>query len=246
MEAITPRLARLAFGYILVILRLIGWGLLVAVPFTIIFALAVTLIAGIGVGVHGSGPSTAAAGIIGLMVIVLVLLFLPFFFWLYLRYSLFVPVMLEENLGANASIRRSIELTRHAKARLAALYGFVLLLCIPAFVLGGVGGYFATKHHTANALMFELAALLIGSLYGAFLITPVYGIGIALCYFDLRARKDAAPAIPPPLPAPVEPAWQPPPPIVAPEPAPEPPQIIDPAPLTPGPPPTPEDPGPHA
>lgn len=232
LDAVTPRIARLAGGYLLVILRVLGWTILVVAPLMIVVVLAITLIPGIGVG-GGAGAGTASAASIGIavvLVLLVIVLVLPFVIWLLLRYAVFVPVVLEENLGANAAIRRSIELTRRAKGRLLAVYATVVLISLPFIVLGGLIGALSAKHHSPSLLMLLVAVLLAGSVYGAFLVTPVLGIGFSLCYFDLRARKDVAPAPPPSLATP----------------APDPPlEVAPPLPLSSPEPPPPSDPDPH-
>jgi hypothetical protein len=152
LDAVAPRLARIAGGYILGMLRVFGWCLLVVAPIMIVAVLAIALFSGIAASASGSHAASAAS--IGFTIIILVLvlvLILPFIIWLWLRYAVFVPVVLEENLGANASLRRSIELTRHGKGRLLAVYATVVLITLPFIVLGGLAGFASAKSHRVIA-----------------------------------------------------------------------------------------------
>lgn len=193
------------FGVLLnVSLRLVGWAMLGE------FALLMlVVILGALTGLSAAKLSTGAAGA---EVVLLVLLLLAgivalfiFIVWQALRYSVAICVANAERSGVLASVRRSITLTRHRKGRLVALAAVVFacmvatgILLAPLFVMPMI----AAMKHQGNApmggtlLALSIAQVVVVTLLLALVYLPVGGIGVSLCYLDLRARE-ATDVVPP-------------------------------------------------
>jgi hypothetical protein len=110
--------------------------------------------------------------------------------WLAVAWSVAVPAMLVEGLGATGALRRSFGLT---KGRWWATLG--------RFVVANILIYVVTLAVTFAVLLVALlvvdkssfAALLlehVGSLLGALVTTPLLAAVTVLVYFDLRVRKE--------------------------------------------------------
>jgi hypothetical protein len=146
-------------------------------------------------------------------------LYAVFALWLYVRYALSVPAALAENLSVTGSVRRSVELSRGSKGRLYAM------------VLSIVGAYLVMD---AVLVPVELMAfnplhphpvgigvgmgmgpgmILLSSVIGivsiamSALMMVFIGIATALCYYDLRVRKEGFGIVTsPPTAVPIAPA----------------------------------------
>ena len=227
LEETAPRSLRLLGAYLLVTLRVFGWLLLFVFAVMLICVLLALVFHAAGVTLpmpHGmsGGPAAshgnfAALGFaflgIGLVLFVGVVAYLFFILWLYSRYLLFVPAILAENAGANAAVHRSVELSKGSRGRIYALLIFCFFLQIVAVV--SAAPFFYLAIHTGRigptaSPVIVLAEFVVITFVQMLLMHPILGIGTALCYFDLRARKDAAPIAPPPLPSPTTPSWEPP------------------------------------
>jgi hypothetical protein len=126
-----------------------------------------------------------------------------FAYWIYSRYVLFVPVIMEEELTGNASIRRSIQLSQGSRGRIYALLGILLLLGIIPVPAIFMLAFSAARHPGVHGLALLLLGQLIAAIFTGLLTIPIGGIGTALCYYDLRARHaNAAVMAPPPPPPP--------------------------------------------
>jgi len=178
------------------------WRLL-GVIFTILLRMLGLMLAVIGVfagGVAGIGllfgggrgnPIFAALLAIGLFFAYLAGLVFCVYFWL--RYAVSVPVLMIENLGVFATIRRSIFLTRGRRGQIflailvAAIiaYAGMFVFQIPFTVAMMVS---AAQGHWSEWLAF--AAAVFGSL-GSALTGPISMIAIVLLYYDSRIRKEA-------------------------------------------------------
>jgi len=253
LEQTAPRSLRLLGAYLLAGLRIIGWLLLfclVCVVLGVILTLAFHA-GGMNLptmhptpGVRQNFAALGAAFVVfALLFLVAFIFYLFFLLWLYGRYLLFIPVVLAENAHANASVNRSVELSRHSKGRIYALLLTCFLLSLVGVAAAAPFFFLAIRgsmHGAAASPIISMAEVIVIAIVQMLLMHPVLGIGISLCYFDLRARKDAAPVVPPPLPTPA--AWQPLPPLVVqPDPvvippAPEPPPSSPVEPLPPPPP----------
>jgi hypothetical protein len=149
--------------------------------------------AGIGL-LFGGGrgnPLFAALLAIGLFFAYLAGLAFCVYFWL--RYAVSVPVLMIENLGVFATIRRSIFLTRGRRGHIflallvAAIiaYAGIFVFQIPFTIVMLVS---AVQGHWSQWLAF--AAAVFGSL-GSALTGPISMIAIVLLYYDSRIRKEA-------------------------------------------------------
>lgn len=204
------RTGRLVAVCILIALRLIGYALL-AYAIAFVVGLASALMTGISM--HGMGASTgihfdrahlAAMGGFFLVLLVLVAATLVFMCWIFLRYSVAIPASLEENLPAGDAIRRSIQLTRHGKGRLLAVYAAVVAVGIAAFAVT-LPAQWMLAHAGAVSMASIRTRLLIQVFVNVVntVILVFAGVGVTLCYFDLRVRKEdygrsqASPVVPP-------------------------------------------------
>ncbi len=158
LEATSPRVGSLFGASILVTLRVIGWVMLAAIPASIVAIVPIVLIPGVmghgaSAGATPNPASFAAIGVIAVLIgVVFVLAFLVFAYWTYARYILFVPVIMEEELGANASIRRSIQLSRGSRGRIYALLGIILLLGIIPVPIVFTLAFLGAKHPGIHGL----------------------------------------------------------------------------------------------
>jgi uncharacterized membrane protein len=205
LEATSPRIGALFGGMLLVMLRMFGWVMVAVLPFlvlTIGFGVMMGVAGSHGIGGSAAGMNSGAlAGVgilFGLLAVVFAIGFMIFIYWTYARYILLAPVIMEEELGPAAAIRRSIELSRGSRGRIYALIAFVILLGIMSavFILPLV--FYGGMQPGAKGLVFILVSQVVAGLFAAFLYTPVAGIGTALCYYDLRARHAAAAVMAPP------------------------------------------------
>lgn len=177
---------------ILVALRIIGYLLLLDFIAGLI-VLAVAVLCGVSSHLadlrqlgHGFAPGIAVFSIVVLAVAVA---YVCVMFWLALRYAVAIPASLEENLPVTDAIRRSIHLTRGGKGRLLALFivlGFLwvslIVLTVPLQLMAGHSG-------VAHAGLLVLLAAAIRIFFN-WLFIAAAGVGTALCYFDLRVRKE--------------------------------------------------------
>jgi hypothetical protein len=180
------RFWRLMGVILTILLRMIGLMLAVMCVFA-------GGMAGIGL-LFGGGrgnPLFAALLAIGLFFAYLAGLVFCVYFWL--RYAVSVPVLMIENLGVLATIRRSIFLTRGRRgqiflAMLVALiiaYAGIFVFQIPFSIAMVVS---AAQGHWSQGLAF--AAAVSGSL-GSALTGPISMIAFVLLYYDSRIRKEA-------------------------------------------------------
>jgi hypothetical protein len=150
-------------------------------------------VAGIGL-LFGGGrgnPIFAALLAIGLFFAYLAGLAFCVYFWL--RYAVSVPVLMIENLGVFATIRRSIFLTRGRRGQI-----FLAILVAVIIAYAGIFAFqmpftiammaSAARGHWSQGLAF--AAAVFGSL-GSALTGPISMIAIVLLYYDSRIRKEA-------------------------------------------------------
>jgi hypothetical protein len=113
------------------------------------------------------------------------------YFWL--RYAVAIPVLMIENLGVLATIRRSVFLTRGRR-------GHIFLALLVAVIIAYAGLFVlqmpfslamiisAARGHWSQWLAF--AAAVSGSI-GSALTGPLSMIAIVLLYYDSRIRKEA-------------------------------------------------------
>ena len=207
--------------------RLIGISLLIVlrvIGYVLLFVLAFGILAGV-IGAFGGLMHVAAgnpfsrgllpsAGVIAFILLFLVAgLFAYLLFWLWLasRYALSIPAALAENLSVTESIRRSIHLSHGSRGRLYALFLAIVVadlaiaaVTVPFQLILGHGAY------GNHGIAFGAIALLLAGfriLTSAFIVA-IMGIATALCYYDLRVRKEGFGVVtpPPPTALPIAPA----------------------------------------
>lgn len=207
--------------------RLIGISLLIfvrVIGYVLLFLAAAAIVGGvlallIGVThVSGASPfrfghrSLLGLGIFILAAICLLVLYLLFWLWLVARYSLSIPAALAENLHVTDAIRRSIHLSHGSRGRLYALLVAMVgvdlaiaLVTVPLQLLLNHGG---NMHGGAalggGGILLAVIRLLVYAFVMAFL-----GIATALCYYDLRVRKEGFGVVAPPpaMPSPSAERW---------------------------------------
>jgi hypothetical protein len=181
------------FGVALnIMLRLIGIGIAVGVVFGFVGVLA---IAGMSAAMASASAVRPAAAIIGvLFALALYALALASIVYLGLRYAVAIPALTLENLGALASIRRSVQLTRGRRGHVFVALLLAFFISLVGLVVFYMPFYIPTLVTLARGhavprwlnLMSSVSAALGGSI-----TSPIFLIVLVLCYYDTRIRKEA-------------------------------------------------------
>ena len=193
---------RLAGIALLVLLRIIGYLLLFYIA-SLVLVLIVALMFGGLRRATGAVPFAfshgASFGLVAMFVLLAlawIVFYVFFLFWLYARYALSVPAALAENLSITESIRRSIHLSRGSKGRLydmlLAIVGMYLVLdavLLPVELMAFHPFHPSTAPVGAGIGFLFLLISIVGIVMSA-LVMVVVGIATALCYYDLRVRKE--------------------------------------------------------
>jgi hypothetical protein len=208
---------------LLIIVRTIGYLLLFYIASLIVFLIIALMLGGLH---HASGAIPFAIGhgaslgfiamalLFGLLWLVL---YAVFALWLYARYALSVPAALAENFSVTGSVRRSVELSRGSKGRLYAMllsivgaYLVVDAVLVPVELMAFNPFH---PHPVGIGVAMGPGMLLLSSVIGIIsiamsaLVMVFIGIATALCYYDLRVRKEGFGVAPPPPPVvPIAPA----------------------------------------
>jgi hypothetical protein len=202
---------------LLIFFRVIGYVLL----FIIASGLLVGVLGAIGAMMHvvtensfsrGHLPGAGVILLLVLLVIVGLIAYLFFWLWLATRYALSIPSALAENLSITESIRRSIRLSKGSRGRLYALF-FGILVANVAIASVTVPFQLMLGHGAVDqrGLVFGVIGVLLAGfriLTSAFIVA-VMGVATALCYYDLRVRKEGFGVVtpqPPPTVVPIAPA----------------------------------------
>ncbi|HVC89856.1 MAG TPA: hypothetical protein VND66_04450 [Acidobacteriaceae bacterium] len=211
------KVGRLIGISLLVALRTIGYLLLFYIAFGALAMIVALMFGGFS---HAAGampfrfghmPSLGMALFIVLLLLMAFLLYLVTLLWLITRYALSIPVALAEGLSVTESIRRSIHLSGGSRGRLYALFlaifGVYLVFAAVTVPMQLIVVHGANLHagSVIGALGLLLAAfrILVSAIIVAFI-----GIATALCYFDLRVRKEGFGTIAiPQQPAPPQASW---------------------------------------
>lgn len=202
---------------LLVLVRSIGYALLFYIASIIVFLIIALIFGGLH---HASGAVPfavghgASLGFIAVFVVLALLwgvLYLVFGLWLYARYALSVPAALAENLSVTESVRRSVQLSRGSKGR---LYAMLLSIVGAYIVLDAVlvpvelMAFNPFHPHPAGigmgmgpGMLLLSAVIGIVSIAMSALVMVFIGIATALCYYDLRVRKEGFGVVTPPSPA---------------------------------------------
>lgn len=137
----------------------------------------------------GHGAALALGIVLGLFLLAIAVVYIALMFWVVLRYAVAIPASLEENLPITDAIRRSIVLTRGSKGRLVAVFVAVACVWIAMAVLTVPLQMMAAHAGAGHGGGFILAAAAIRILFSWILIAFM-GVATAVCYFDLRVRKE--------------------------------------------------------
>jgi len=135
--------------------------------------------------VFGAAIVTTLIPILG----ALVSLFIAFFgaWWAFASVAILGPVVVLEQLGPIAAIRRTLHLMDKARLRTLGLYILVILITI---VIGVVLSFLFlssfVSEPTARAVLQTIATVVASSISGPL----IYGVTVIL-YYDLRVRKEA-------------------------------------------------------
>lgn len=183
---IQGRFWRLIGVIINILLRM--FGLMVAVIAVFFGGMAAI---GLLVGASRANPIFAALLVLALFFAYVAGLIFCVYFWL--RYAVAIPILMIENLGVLATIRRSVFLTRGRR-------GHIFLALLVAVIIAYAGLFIlqmpfslamvisAARGHWSQWLAF--AAAVSGSI-GSALTGPISMIAIVLLYYDSRIRKEA-------------------------------------------------------
>jgi hypothetical protein len=127
--------------------------------------------------------------VIGLLTITII--GIPVAIWIFVRWRLFVPAMLAENLGPIQALGRSWHLT---EGRWWRTFGILLLLQILLSVIGLIVGtffQFVTALIPGLSDSARIGVNQVGSTLGSVVAVPIQYIAWTLMYFDLRVRKES-------------------------------------------------------
>jgi hypothetical protein len=143
---------------------------------------------------QGHAPANTSAFLAyGAIVGLLGLALLPAFIYgiiMSLRYALAVPASVVENLKANGSLRRSVQLSQASRGRI-----FILWLLVGVIELGLIAvtqSFFlvlAFRHHGVMPAGWRVLQQVV-SFFTTTFVAPIPAIGITLFYYDQRVRKE--------------------------------------------------------
>lgn len=150
----------------------------------------------------GQMPSPGILAAAAALMLLLMVVYFIALLWLAARYAMSIPVCLAENRGAADAIRRAISLSGGSRGRIYALFIFVgcISLAIAALTLPLqlILAHQTHAHHAVHPASVGLITLAVAGfrlLIGGALIAFT-GVATALCYFDLRVRKEGFGQVP--------------------------------------------------
>ena len=208
--AAAEQAGRLVGIALLIALRVVGYVMLMYFVAAVLFgfiALAFGGFAHLGGELQyhpGHLPALGTIALFGLLLLTVFVLYLALVFWLFVRYALAIPAALAENLSVTDAIRRSIHLSSGSRGRLYALilivacvYIGIAAVTLPVQMMFARG---AMLHPAAPTLAFEAvtAILAVFRIVASAIVIAFMGIATALCYYDLRVRKEGFGASPAP------------------------------------------------
>ncbi|HZC42671.1 MAG TPA: hypothetical protein VE195_00765 [Acidobacteriaceae bacterium] len=208
------RIGKLIGISLLIILRAIGYVLLFFIGVAVVFGV-IALFSGLmhaaGGNIFSRGHHASLGIIVSLLLFIAaaVIAYLLFWLWLASRYALSIPAAIAENLSVTESIRRSIHLSHGSRGRLYALFVSILVadlaiasVTVPFQLMLGQGSF------GQHGMVFGGIAMLLSAfriLISAFIVA-VMGVATALCYYDLRVRKEGFGIVAPTPSVPVPPS----------------------------------------
>src|SRR2546426_666684 len=152
----------------------------------ILFSFAAGLLGALG---RGTGSST----IVALLVLSGLLAAGCLTVLLMLRYSVAVPALLLENVGARHAMSRSVQLTKGYRSRIFMIGVLMVLVTIVATLVFkapfSIASVAAAAGNHQITLWLAYASDVAGGVSGA-LSAPLLMIGLALAYYDVRVRKE--------------------------------------------------------
>ena len=154
----------------------------------VIAALPALLVIGAGSAFAVLGGTDGRAGLAGggaaLMLVGLALLAIPFM--VFSGLSIATPSLVLEHSNAGRAMSRSWQLTKGFRLRIVGLLFVVLVIVlIPVFALGLIGGMFGSEESRASTVLFTALAGVV-----SLVITPLLYCALTLLYYDLRVRKE--------------------------------------------------------
>jgi hypothetical protein len=154
----------------------------------IIAALPALLVIGAGSAFAALGGTGGATGAVGggllLILVGLALLVIPFA--VFSGLSIATPSLVLEHVSAGRAMSRSWQLTKGFRLRIIGLLFVVMVIVlIPMFALGILGGMFGTGESRSMTVLFTA---IIGVV--SLIITPLLYCVLTLLYYDLRVRKE--------------------------------------------------------
>lgn len=194
---------------LLVALRVLGYialfyfGLVIVVFAAAAFLGGVAALSGQGMIRSAASQSIGTYMVLAMLTAVVLIMYAGLLLWLAARYATAIPAGLAEDLSIGEAIHRSVRLSARNKGRLYALVlvvgGLWFAITMISLPLQFMLTYQARAHHTISVATIGLIALFIGIfrilLSGGMI--AFFGVGIPICYYDLRARAAATDAVPP-------------------------------------------------
>lgn len=194
-RSVKPRLGR--YLWLMTMSSFQAWA-----PLAVIYVIFLTIVLRAAHGIfanpsmaHPANPADVNA-VMGTAIGMLILA--PFFLgavvygtWMSLRLSLGIPACVVEELPARRALRRSVELSKGSLGRILVLAILVYAIRMIIGIVLGIPFLFTFFRHPGQPI--SIAMLSIQQIAGFItdtLIGPIYGIGLALFYYDLRIRKE--------------------------------------------------------
>jgi len=134
----------------------------------------------------GGAALTAMYAAVGLSFLILI----PLAAWLGLRYSLSNSVCAYEGTNARQSLKRSALLVKGLRRRVLALFCIALLVGVVAFFFESIPLWFLHGRDQLHQPLWAMMYRLLIQFFAGVIAAPIFGIGVALFYFDARARKE--------------------------------------------------------
>ena len=179
---IRGRVGRLLWLMVLVGLRIVGIFVVLSMGFGLLMVPMVAMGRGVATGV-----------LAGLGMVMLVFAGMAVMFWLMLRYSIFIPSLVLEDVPASQAIRRSVQLMKGNYLRCFLLLFLTVIIAYVSLIIFQGPFYVAilmTARHGQPAVWLLSLSSISGAI-GQALSAPLIMIGLVLLYYDIRVRKEA-------------------------------------------------------
>jgi hypothetical protein len=156
------------------------------------------LVAALGALVRSAGMGATAGALVGGATLLLFVGVAAYMLWMLLRICMAYPACVMEQIGAWSAIKRAQVLSRGTKGRIFVLFllgvalswilamGLMIPMVIVIALIPGVAG--AQHSQTLSVVMAIMWYLL--SFAVQVLTRPIYGIALAVFYFDQRIRTE--------------------------------------------------------